>query len=61
MGKEDDMEWLMQNWHVIGELFLAILGLFSIIARFTPNKSDDAIVDKVLRFVHALGLTKKPA
>jgi len=43
------------------ELLLAGLGFFSIIARFTPTKKDDAILDSIKTVVHGLGLTKPEA
>lgn len=53
------ISWLMANWKDIAEALLAILGGFSIIAKLTPTKADDKIVDAILRVVHGLGLTKK--
>lgn len=38
---------------------LAILGAFSIVAKWTPTKVDDAWIQKAIDFIHALGLTKK--
>ena len=40
------------------ELVLAVLGVGSIVARFTKTRSDNAVVDFLLRSVHLLGLTK---
>jgi hypothetical protein len=40
------------------ELVLALLGVFSIIAKVTPTKTDDKVVQFVLDIVHKLGLTK---
>ena len=37
-------------------IFLAILGVASAIARVTPNKSDNAIMDKIWKIVNGLGL-----
>lgn len=53
------MEFLQNiEWGKVIEAVLMILGGFSIIARFTPTKVDDKIIDKILSFVHLLGLTK---
>lgn len=43
------------------ELVLAVLGLFSAIARVTPTEADNKVVDFVLGIVHTFGLTKPPA
>ncbi len=42
----------------LGQLILALLGVFSIVAKLTPTTSDNAILDKLLAVVHTLGLTK---
>ena len=47
------------HWAEALQAILMILGGFSIIAKITPTKTDDAIVDKVLSLIHMLGLTKK--
>ena len=38
---------------------LALLGAFSIIAKLTPTKSDDKIVDFLYKVIDFFGLTKK--
>lgn len=53
------LELLMNNWMEIAKGTLMVLGGFSILAKITPTKADDAIVDKMLAAVHMLGLTKK--
>jgi len=53
------MEWLQANWKEIGELVLAVLGVFSIVAKITPTQTDDKILKKLFSFVHFFGLTKK--
>jgi hypothetical protein len=44
---------------VIGIIFAA-LGLFSAIARVTPNESDNKWADKAWKFVNNLGLRGGP-
>lgn len=39
-------------------LVLALLGVFSIIAKLTPTETDNKILAKILAVVHTLGLTK---
>lgn len=38
---------------------LAVLGGFSMLAKITPTPKDDRVIDKILGFIHLLGLTKK--
>jgi len=39
-------------------IILAALGLFSVIAKVTPNETDNKIVDFLYKIVNFLGLTK---
>ena len=50
------MEFDLQN---IILLILAILGVFSVIAKMTPTDVDNKIIDKIMKIIHTLGLTKK--
>ena len=43
----------------IGSAILMILGGASVIAKLTPTKADDKIIDAILKFIHAFGLTKE--
>ena len=49
------------NWGHIVEVILALLGAFSLIAKLTPTKADDRVLEKLFKFIHFLGLTKKKA
>jgi len=53
--------WVVANWSLIAVAFLAVLGAASAIAKLTPTKSDDKVVDWILKIVHTLGFTKKAA
>jgi len=37
---------------------LMILGGFSVLAKLTPTKADDKVIDAVLKVIHTFGLTK---
>jgi hypothetical protein len=52
------MPWITAHAADLTQLGLAVLGVFSIIAKLTPTESDNKILDKVLALVHTLGLTK---
>lgn len=53
------MEYITAHASDLSALLLAVLGVFSIVAKLTPTESDNAILDKILAVVHTLGLTKQ--
>lgn len=53
------MDFILANADNLIGAILAVLGAASAIARVTPTKADDAIVQRIYDFVHLLGLTKK--
>ena len=53
------VKWITVNIGAIAGAVLMILGGFSIIAKLTPTKVDDQIIQKIIDFIHKLGLTKK--
>ena len=53
------MDWILTHAADLTALLLAVLGVFSIIAKLTPTEADNKLLDKVLGLVHLLGLTKK--
>lgn len=45
-----------------GTLISAFIGVFSVIAAMTPNKSDDKVIDFIIKVVNVLGLNfKRPS
>ena len=52
------MTWLTAHYAELTQLLLAVLGVFSIVAKLTPTESDNKLLDKLLAIVHTLGLTK---
>ncbi len=54
------LENLTENWMKYGTIIFAALGLASAVARLTPNKHDDKIVNAILKFVNKLGLRGGP-
>jgi len=51
------MEWLMSVWSVIPEWFQAICGMVTAataVTALTPTKSDDRIVDMVLKVLNVI-------
>ena len=51
---------MIENLAVYSGVILAALGLFSAIARITPNKADNKIADALWKFVNKLGLRGGP-
>lgn len=49
------IEWFVANSQGLIELALSVVGLFAIVATLTPNSSDNAIADTLLRLVNTLG------
>lgn len=45
------IEWVKANWTTILEVYLAVVGLASVIVKLTPNKKDDAVLSKIITFV----------
>jgi len=52
-------DYVMTNSVDLLALLFATLGVFSIIAKLTPTEKDNIILDKIVKMVHLLGLTKK--
>ena len=51
----DIINFIVGNWSVILEAVIGIVGVFSLISVATPNKADDAIVQKILEVINFLG------
>ena len=47
------------DWKTMIGAILMILGGASILAKLTPTKIDDKIINSILQFIKKLGLTKK--
>ncbi len=54
------IENITENYGQYVVILLAVLGAASAIARVTPNKSDDKIVNGIWKFVNKLGLRGGP-
>lgn len=55
----DIIGWVIGNIGTLVTGLLAVLGGFSILAKLTPTRKDDAALDAILKIIHTLGLTKK--
>lgn len=52
------MEFLIAHAVELGQLLLAVLGVFSLVAKLTPTEADNKLLAKLLSVIHMLGLTK---
>lgn len=43
--------WVTTNWASIIELWLKIIGVASIVVKFTPTLKDDDVLKGIIRFV----------
>lgn len=57
----DVFNWVVANWEMLLIAVLAVLGAASAVAKLTPTEADDKVVNAILKFIHALGLTKGSA
>ena len=49
------------NWQAIVGGITMVIGGFAVLARFTPNKSDDALMQKILSFINRFGMNSGKA
>lgn len=52
------LDYLTTHAADLSALLLALLGVFSIVAKLTPTEADNKVLNVLLKAVHALGLTK---
>jgi hypothetical protein len=45
------VEWIQSNWANIIQVYLATVGLASVIVKLTPTQSDDAVLGKITGFI----------
>jgi hypothetical protein len=48
------MEYLKDNWDVIGQIALQVVGVAALVATLTPTKSDNKIIGLVQKLIHLL-------
>ena len=47
----DIINWVQTHWKEIVEVYLAVVGLASVIVKLTPGIKDDNILQKIIAFV----------
>lgn len=45
------ISWLTANWTNIIQIYLAVVGLASVIVKITPTLKDDNILKNIIRFM----------
>ena len=45
------LEWLINNWSTLINLYFALIAVASIIVKMTPTLKDDTVLKDIVRFV----------
>lgn len=48
-------EWVSTNWEEMLMAMTSIVGGFSVIATMTPNKTDNMVVNKMMKVINFMG------
>lgn len=51
----ESINYIMANWEQILMGVTSIVGGFSVLATMTPNKSDNQVIDTIMRVINLLG------
>jgi|DEB0MinimDraft_3_1074331.scaffolds.fasta_scaffold177689_2 hypothetical protein len=49
------MDWLLENVGSLLDIALKLVGAFAVVATLTPNESDNAVADGLMKFINLLG------
>jgi len=49
------MDWLLENVGSLLDIALKLVGAFAVVATMTPNESDNAVADGLMKFINLLG------
>ena len=49
------MDWLLENIGSLLDIALKLVGTFAVIATLTPNESDNAVADGLMKIINMLG------
>ncbi len=44
------IDWIITNWAQVLELYLALIGVASVIIKLTPTLKDDNVLKEVIKF-----------
>ena len=53
------MEWLIENWDKILLALTSIVTGASIIARLTPTKKDDKVIEAIMKLINVIAINPK--
>ena len=45
------IEWVRNHWDEVVQIYLAIIGIASIIVKITPTIKDNEILEKIIKFL----------
>tara|TARA_Y100000361_G_C11057348_1_gene288589 strand:- start:188 stop:364 length:177 start_codon:yes stop_codon:yes gene_type:complete len=49
------MDWLIENVGSLIDVALKLVGAFAVVATLTPNESDNAVADGLMKIINMLG------
>ena len=49
------MDWLLENVGSLLDIALKLVGAFAVVATLTPNESDNAVADGLMKIINTLG------
>ena len=57
---ENLIEWLTENWGTIAQVAAYLVAIAAVIAKATPNQTDNKIVYYILHIADLVGLNTEP-
>ena len=49
------MNWITENWEIVGQIALQVVGAAALIATLTPSETDNKIIGLISKLIHTLG------
>ena len=54
------IDWLIINWLVIGSTATSVVTAASVIAKLTPNNTDNQVISKIQKVVDLVAMSSSP-
>jgi hypothetical protein len=49
------MDWIIANWGQVLIIITQVVGVAALVATLTPNQSDNAVIDTILKVINTIG------
>jgi hypothetical protein len=49
------MNWIIENWGQVLIIITQVVGVAALVATLTPNQSDNAVIDTILKVINTIG------